>query len=266
MDIVCFNLSAISLIAQIPTVKNDLEGILPFGDDLSFGPISDVTGTERKNWNSWLLKSRYNFSTQEIEQSWAGNIRRWEFVKTRPAKFQVWLTRNSPAELCGFAEFLCNIPDGREFEIVDFTTAQDIFPSMDEDAILRSIGHLSLANLHRGVGRVKKSVTEEWLVLTTQWRSLRTSGEAMRVAKDMIPVSLPETHFDRRLLASLMPHWKPTAKLLFELLFELEDEAISVSCDLLEWRLLEFAKSGIVEFQASEDSPLEKVRLRLNVA
>jgi hypothetical protein len=259
MHIVCFNLSAIFLIAQIPILKRDIESILPFGDDLSFGPVTDVTGVVRQGWNRELMQFLHSFSHQEIEQMWSANLNRWEFVRTKPDKLQIWLTRNAPNELCGFGEFLCSIPEGQEFEIVDFAEAS--LNLEKESVTVRSIGELNLAQLESGLSRRSRSSTRDWSKLISQWKKLKTMGPALRFVKQGLLNSTPETHFDSRIMASLSDHWLSTSKLIGNLMFELEDESTVVTWDLLTWRLHEFLKLGTVEFQETEGSPFQQVRL-----
>jgi hypothetical protein len=257
MHIVCFNLSAISLIGQLPKVKKELQSILPFGDDLSFGPIVDVLSPEREMWHSDFLKSRFAFSYEQTTASWKSNVRRYDFVSAGNANIQVWLSRNSITELCGFSEFLCQFPEKQEFEIVDFTDFKH-----GPWATVSSIGHLSLEALGRGSSQVRKSNAKEWQSLITNWKNLKSENANLRISRLRIPESAPETYYDRKLLSQISNDWMSAHRVISALIIDEEHQHSMPSWDVLSWRTLNFSQLGIVEIRNSEFDQIAEVRLR----
>ncbi len=257
MHIVCFNLSAISLIAQVPEVKVELESILPFGDDLSFGPIADVLGPERKRWHNHHLSARFAFSARGIEKSWSSNLRCYDFIRAGKGDIQVWLSRYSTTELCGFSEFLCHVPENRNFEIVDFTNA------LEEPALkISSIGQLGLGALSAGKDRRQNYNVTEWRSLISNWKNLKVENSSLRTSHELLPKSVSETHFDKELLSYVSYSWGKTSKIILAVLMHEKHQDSLPSWDLLYSRIISNAQVGVLEIRGSDNDPIAEVRLR----
>ncbi len=255
MHIVCFNLSAISLVAQIHEVKAEIESILPFGDDLSFGPISDVIGPERELWHNYFLKSRFAFSARESEESWRMNLRRYERIRAGKGDLQVWLSRNSIGELCGFSEFLCQVPENQKFEIVDFTDFSDGISLR-----VSSIGQLGLDSLSRGRDQRRESEVAEWRSLTKNWKTLKAENANLRISRQHMPESIFESYYDSRLLSAVSENWASTARVISNIIINDEYRCSTPSWDALYWRLESNSQTGKLEVRSSESEPIAQIR------
>ncbi len=256
MHIVCFNLSAITLIAQVPEVKAELESIVPFGDDLSFGPIADVLGPERKRWHDQHLSARFAFSAREIEKSWSSNLRCYDFIRAGKGDIQVWVSRYSTTELCGFSEFLCHVPENRNFEIVDFTNALE-----EPNLKIFSIGQLGLSALSAGNDRSRICSTVEWQSLISNWKELKAENSSLRTSYELLPKSVSETHFDKELLSYVSYSWGKTIKIISAVLREEKHQNSYPSWDLLYSRIMSNAHAGVIEIRGSDNDPMAEIRL-----
>jgi Protein of unknown function/Domain of unknown function (DUF1835) len=261
VHIVCFNVSAISSIAQLPQIKKEPESIVPLWDDLSFGPIEDVCSQERQLWRADFLKSCHDYSHSEISQIWISNIKQWEFVKSGPADLQVWLNCNSTSELCGFGEFISQLPQNHRFEIVDF--ANQSSQTSNDSSAGYSIGRLSTTQLDAGLLLRRQSQTTEWLPLIEQWKKVKLEGEYLRTSQSNLPHSTIETHFDQTFFMYVTPEWRKTDRVILDVLLKLEEEGYSASWDALYWRIIEITRRGIFEIMRQEHNPLGRVRLCL---
>lgn len=255
---ICFNPSGATTLRSLLRKQGRMNDVLTLPDDLSLGPISSVTGEERRRW----LEEFYN--TADFDPLWNEQLVFWRQVR-QPSEAGdiIWLNRNAVHELCCFHEFVSVVPDHSAFMIGDFTKRFITeFSDSDKAHALSSCGLLNEQQWQTGFGLARKANTSEFAEERRNWSRLKQENAPLRAITNDQLSSVPIEHFDDDILALIPSSWRRAAPVIGECLMMLPgQERYAQFSDLfLIYRLEAMADNGRIELRGEGD--IQKMEVR----
>jgi hypothetical protein len=231
------------------SMTDEHEEIVIFPDDLSFGPIKQLSGSNRKQWmdkNFTLSTDKWNVFPAQLQTF-------FHSINLLNAKIVCWVCKNAVDELCGFSALLDNVANANLFaiETTTFEPGQfEIRSKAHNEPIPLKLAHVSPAIASQLLGTevvVSPSSRDE---LITVWRKVQLENAALRAIDVDGLKSVPASYFDKFLLARLQPQWQSAQRVVTFAAMDADNgEFFRVTMTALAGRLLELANTEKVKIQ-----------------
>ena len=258
----CFNYSTAGSLRQTLKALGRDEFVLAHHDNLAAGPITDVTGDERK---SWFLSSM-NFADGSEREFWDNSVKFWQqVVAAQNDGLMVWLSRRCSLEVAWFSHLMSILRIETRFQIADFTNE---FQLPDKKGKLvfsaASLGWLNPKKLERGFAIAREVIVSDFSSDISNWKLLQSENAPLRVFKELHLVSAPVNYFDSIILKYATREWQPAAYIVGKCLIDEENQpnTVEVSDIWLFDRLWHLVDVGFLETEDEPSSPKSKVRLK----
>lgn len=247
---VVFSSSAAGSLKQALRTTGCSERVIGQSDDLSFGPIGDISQSERLRWiDNELAIDGYAEVLTRDERFWAEATS----AEVHP---RIWINRRCAKEYAGLLEFLCRISH-TDFGIIDIT--DDIFLLGRERKVrAHSLSEVAPeqiveAQLFRRQTCLSAEQIEDF---KTAWKQLRTENAPLRIVGMRGLTSAPITYFDDIISSFVPPKWTKCARVITEVLFEQAEGPFRQAGDILiSSRLKTLAEAGVFEHQGDLTLP-----------
>ena len=197
-----------SLIRAIQDAGRD-DQVLPFGDDLSCGPIGSDDPSARASW--W---SQFYDEPELLEDSLRSF---WSRATGFEGRLVLWFGRHSARELAFFLAWNQRIGE-RAYEIVDVTEQLSHFRRREGSAALslpaQSVSIVPSDGLRSLLGKEQPVTAHERKKSQRDWRRLRRENAPFRIITETGLVSAPIDYFDPSLLAQATSEWQSVARIV----------------------------------------------------
>jgi hypothetical protein len=245
---VVFSPSAAVDLRKALTAMRRNDRVVALFDDLSFGPIDPPDPAVRSAWVAAELGyDDWDDLTAKVESF-------WDTAADTGSRHILWLSRRRAADYAGFLEYLWRLGD-QPCEVIDLTETMIVGGGHREEAerphLVLTLALLpayqiranNLIDLARPLASAARGAYR------AQWQKLRTENAPLRaLTPDLSLASAPLDLFDAGLLARVTTEWRKAARVVGEMLMQLEDEKILQTGDLiLAARLAAIAAAGRIE-------------------
>jgi len=250
------------LCQSLKTAGRD-DQVIPFFDDLSFGPINPPDSSLRAKWvENELSRTGWDDVTAESERFWRGAL-------SSDQRTVAWLTRRSANEYAGFLEWSWRMDDA-PYEVVDLSEVRVSYRPEHgpprPPAFAMSLGMLPpdiicRERLWELAEPLQQTVRERYRDL---WQQLRSENAPLRVVDGDELVSAPISFFDSLLMSCVTDNWQKVARVVGQALVSPMDDCIIGPGDLfLVARVDALVESGRLEIRGKSALEMHASEVRL---
>ncbi len=230
-----------SLLKALRDAQRD-ETIIPFPDNLSYGPIGADDSNASGRWEWW----RWEFLGSREDHARA--LRDfWHRVMTAEGNLVVWWGR-SPPEWSFFLAFAAQLAE-RSYETIEVTGTQHEFVGRNGTRILSQPAEGVSTMRHEGLEllfdkQVLVSAGQRELA-AAQWLHLCRENAPFRIVSDTGLVSAPIDVFDAFILERLSTDWRDLSAVLWDV-YSRQHHYCRISSGMILMRLAAMVDDGRV--------------------
>jgi hypothetical protein len=258
-----FTPSGAGCLSQALKTAGSDDQVIPFFDDLSFGPINPPDSSLRAKWvENELGRTGWDDVTAESE-------RFWREAPSSDHRTVAWLTRRSAMEYAGFLEWSWRMRDAR-YEVVDLSEVK-VSRRLEHGPPRPPVYAMSLGMLHPDIiCRDRLWELAEPLQQTVRrryrdlWQRLRSENTPLRVIDGDELVSAPISFFDSLVMSYVTDNWQKVARVVGQALVSPMDDCIIGPGDLfLVARVNALVESGRLEIRGKSALEMHASEVRL---
>ncbi|MGV1758949.1 DUF3658 domain-containing protein [Rhizobium sp. A22-96] len=212
------------------------DDVLPFGDDLTCGPINSDAAARAAWWHPF-----YEDAKGEHFQSF------WRRIDETDDRLVVWFGRHCAQELAfrlAFAFYM----SGRAYDVIDVTDLH--LPSRPRDDATpttyspQAVSLIRAETLATILDKAQPVVPEHDLASQNEWKRLMDENAPFRIVTPTGLVSAPLDYFDRVLLEHASPEWQKMARIVGDTMGLTCDPYYQVGDVMLQARLIALVDEG----------------------
>lgn len=259
---VFFNASAGHFAREHLRNSNSTDESIFLPDDLSWGPITNLSGAVRLAWARPY--AFYDWTDDELKEEADRIDEFWSTASTLEHDFIIWMHAWNSTDVCGVGAFLSMRLRGVPVSVVD--VAGQRHPRANEEAENAEVISLSQLTTDELFGMTQLCATwgdEAETMRREQWTQAVQANKPLRAIEDGKLISARENYYDARLLSYVTQNWKIGADPVARVMSDLWNEQSAASSEFLFARLRSLVEQGVVEAEGgAEQVPTTRVRLR----
>jgi len=242
---ILFSTSAAGVLRDVLRSERRQDQVICLWDNLSYGPIASLDPDAR-----YKALSTVNLAG-EPEERWLPRQSRlfWRRCASTKRRRLLWLAPRSPAEMCGYLAYMHRFGD-RPCEVVNLDELSDYVRLKNGEpwGLICASGILSEDNVRAVMDRARPVSAEEANTARSLWEKLAREDAMLRVPAGDGVISVSERHVDECFVTECSGEWKPTIRVLADVLGHLPDRrGFALDQNFLEWRLDRLLAEGILE-------------------
>ena len=189
--------SVAETLRQALRLENRVDEVIAYADDLSCGPIENLSAARREEWWRSITAGRGLVSKVE-------GLEFWDRLRSCQGDLIVWASRSSARE-CSFAFALTHELSERDLRFVDIGTIhQPLSLAQSVRQPLSSVVETLTSQAMRVFIGTERALPDRVRTdMQLRWQTLKRQDTAFRLMSDSSLVSVPNDYFDDALLSLL---------------------------------------------------------------
>ncbi len=244
---ICFSDSAIGSV-KYAIKEGVIEGekVIGLVDDLSNGPIDDITNMNRRI--EWIKKT-YIEEGNEISETIKGYYKKIikDIMKLKDEDIYLW-HGNSAKEICGMLHILSMLEEKIQ-NVYTINVSEITYNTGKRNEYTpRVVGEVIPEKLGEFIGIRKSMDFERYSNLMTLWEKLKRENSNLRVYDDNQVKSAHIDHFDDMILCYTCKKFMYSVRTIGEVIGKAESY---VSDTFIFWRVTELIRNGKISYRGN---------------